>query len=217
MFYMKIQLALDRLQIEEAITMARRVADSVDWLEVGTSLVKEFGMESVRAMRKAFPGHTILADMKINDNARYECALAFDAGADVVTVMAVAPIVTIEIVQEMAQKMQKQYMIDLLNAPLSLQNKLKERFCDAIFCLHTSKDEQEEKVLNESKAIMDWKGRRVAVAGGVTLERIPELIELCRPEIFIVGGAITKAEQPEIMAGHFKQTLKFQRTIKEQG
>ena len=40
---MIIQLALDRMNMKEAIEMARTVESSIDWIEVGTSLIKEFG------------------------------------------------------------------------------------------------------------------------------------------------------------------------------
>lgn len=52
---MIIQLALDRLTISEAIRIAQLVEADIDWIEVGTSLIKEFGIDSVRQMRKAFP------------------------------------------------------------------------------------------------------------------------------------------------------------------
>jgi len=42
---MKIQLALDRLSIQDAVKMAKLVETEIDWIEVGTSLIKEFGMQ----------------------------------------------------------------------------------------------------------------------------------------------------------------------------
>lgn len=52
---MKIQLALDRMNMEEAIEMARSVEASIDWIEVGTSLIKEFGVNSIKEMKNHFP------------------------------------------------------------------------------------------------------------------------------------------------------------------
>ncbi|WP_025698066.1 orotidine 5'-phosphate decarboxylase / HUMPS family protein, partial [Paenibacillus forsythiae] len=88
---MKIQLALDRMSIEEAADMVRRTEPYIDWIEVGTSLIKEFGMASVEALKREFPHKTIVADMKTFDNAQYEFELCFGAGADVATVMGAAP------------------------------------------------------------------------------------------------------------------------------
>ncbi|HWL22666.1 MAG TPA: orotidine 5'-phosphate decarboxylase / HUMPS family protein, partial [Ureibacillus sp.] len=69
---MKIQLALDRLSIEEAIQITREVEKSIDLIEVGTSLIKEFGMNAVSKIREAFPNKTIVGDIKTIDNAIYE-------------------------------------------------------------------------------------------------------------------------------------------------
>ena len=93
---MNVQLALDRLTIEEAIKMGNIVREYVDWIEVGTSLIKEFGMESVKELRKAFPEKIIVADIKTFDNARYEFEMCYKAGADVATVMGAAPKVSID-------------------------------------------------------------------------------------------------------------------------
>ena len=51
---MKLQLALDRMEIDDAIQLTKKVEDSIDWVEVGTSLIKEFGMASVKEMKKSF-------------------------------------------------------------------------------------------------------------------------------------------------------------------
>ena len=50
---MKIQLALDRVTIEEAIILAKLAEPSVDWIEVGTSLIKEYGIESIHFQSSA--------------------------------------------------------------------------------------------------------------------------------------------------------------------
>ena len=140
---MIFQLALDRFSIEEALQMARNCQEEADWIEIGTSLIKEFGMESVLAFREAFPQKFLLADTKTIDNAIYEAKIAYEAGADAITVMGCGPAVTIDLVAEEARKRGKTYMIDLLNTKPAEQQKLRETFPDAVFCLHTSKDMQE--------------------------------------------------------------------------
>ena len=40
------QLALDRFSIEEALQMARNCQEEADWIEIGTSLIKEFGIQA---------------------------------------------------------------------------------------------------------------------------------------------------------------------------
>lgn len=93
---MYIQLALDRMDINQAIQITQQVEKYIDWIEVGTSLIKEFGIKSIEAIKRAFPSKMIVADTKTMDNAVYECNLCFEAGADVMTVMGVAPLMTVE-------------------------------------------------------------------------------------------------------------------------
>lgn len=203
---MNIQLALDRMAIEEAIGMAAAAEEYVDWLEVGTSLIKEFGMDSVRAMKKAFPNKVIVADMKTNDNAQYECRLCFEAGADIATVMGTSPLVTIEACIAEAEKRGKQMMIDLLHTTPAQQEML-SRY-NAILCLHTSKDEQELGTKQNSKTGLQA-GLKRAVAGGITLESLPAYKKM-NPLVFIIGSAITKAEDPARAAAAFKQQLNME-------
>lgn len=203
----KFQLALDRFSIEEALKIAQKAADEVDWLEIGTSLVKEFGMASVRAFRQAFPDKVLLADTKTIDNAIYEAKIAYDAGADIITVMGCGPEVTIELVAEEARKRKKSYMIDLLNTTPDCQQKLRDAFPDAVFCLHTSKDVQEHGQAAAAEDI-SWQGHRLAVAGGIKKETIGTIAARLAPEVYIIGGAITKQEDPRAAAKALRSLIK---------
>lgn len=189
------QLALDRFSIDEAINIAKAAEKEVDWLEIGTSLVKEFGMESVRAFRRVFPDKILLADTKTIDNAIYEAKIAYDAGADIITVMGCGPKVTIKLVAEEARKRRRDYMIDLLNTTLDCQKELRDAFSDAVFCLHTSKDVQEHGG-KKAAANISWQGRRLATAGGIKKETIGAIAAQLAPEVYIIGGAITKQKDP---------------------
>ncbi len=191
---MNIQLALDRLSIEEAINIVTEVKDYVNWIEVGTSLIKEFGVESVRQIKSTFPDKIVLADMKTMDNVKYELELCFEAGADVSTVMGTAPFVTIEKSLEIAANWNKEIMIDLLNTEKRVQERLLNY--DAIFCSHVSKDEQEFNG-NQYKQTQDYdhlyqSGKKLAFAGGITLDSVKNLSYL-KPHVVIIGSAITKA------------------------
>ena len=205
---MKIQLALDRLEIAEAIELTRKVTDSIDWIEVGTSLIKEFGVASVRELKQAFPAKTVVADIKTIDNARYEFEMCFEAGADVATVMGVSPLVTIDACMEVARRYNKKVMIDLLNTS-SEQKSALMKYKEAIFCDHVSKDEQEEAgSLNrgaESGQLFDDPAIQVAAAGGIKLESIGALRATLNPAVAIIGSAITKAENPAEAADKFKK------------
>ncbi|UUZ91420.1 orotidine 5'-phosphate decarboxylase [Paenibacillus sp. P25] len=209
---MKLQLALDRMTIPAAIAMVREVGPYIDWIEVGTSLIKEFGMESVEKMKNAYPDKIVVADVKTFDNAKYEFELCYRAGADVATVMGAAPPVTVETCMETAARYGREVMIDLLHTTEALQRELfKHR--DAILCLHVSKDEQEAAGLrlhgggfaDDSAAGHNGAGR-IAIAGGITLKSSPGLMRLS-PSVMIVGSAITGAAQPERAASELRDAI----------
>lgn len=210
----RIQLALDRMTIQEAIHMAQQVEPYVDWIEVGTSLIKEFGIESVRQIKQAFPDKIIVADIKTFDNAKYEFELCFEAGADVATVMGAAPDATLELCMQTARKYQRQTMIDLLNVSQEKRHQL-EQYTDAVLCHHVSKDEQEHhgQVAGSSSiqqtttdAIANNSTPKIAVAGGITLETLPTILQQS-PTVVIVGSAITQAHDPAEAAQQIRELI----------
>ncbi|PFP24908.1 3-hexulose-6-phosphate synthase [Bacillus sp. AFS073361] len=204
---MNIQLALDRMDIAEAIELTKKVEDSINWIEVGTSLIKEFGVKSIKEIKQAFPNKQIVADIKTIDNARYEFELCFEAGADVATVMGVSPLVTIDTCMEVANRYQKKVMIDLLNTSDEQKQALR-KYNDAIFCEHVSKDQQEELGdQNQGTKPSDFSGFQVAAAGGIKLGSIEDLIKSIHPAVVIIGSAITNAENPSVAAARFKQVI----------
>jgi len=207
----KWQLALDRMSITQAVEMAKSAGPYADWIEVGTSLIKMYGMESVRAMKSAFPEKTIVADIKTFDNARYEFAMCFEAGADIATVMGAAPAKTVELCARTAEDYGKGYMIDLLNVP---EDRIEQLcgFDGAILCFHLGKDQQEhEGTRFERVKAGAFKhagdGLSVALAGGIRLEVLPELM-LHRPDLIIVGEAVTKAPDPAAAAKQLSDFIK---------
>jgi 3-hexulose-6-phosphate synthase len=208
---MELQVALDRFALDEAIALAKRVEPYADWIEVGTSLIKEFGMESVRRMRAALPRARILADVKTNDNARYEFELCYDAGADAATVMGAAPDATVELCARVARERGKRVLIDLLATSPERQRELL-RFEDAILGVHVSKDVQESGgagTTSLAERLPAWVANHaVAVAGGIALGDIDALGTRAPAITVIVGSAITGAADPAAAAHSFSAAMK---------
>ncbi|WP_068785552.1 3-hexulose-6-phosphate synthase [Paenibacillus phocaensis] len=206
---MIIQLALDRLTIDEAIGLGKMTEEYVDWIEVGTSLIKEYGMESVRRVKAQFPSKSVIADIKTMDNAKYEFEICYQAGADLATVMGVAPLATVNTCLDVAKKYNKGIMIDLLNTSKDQKEQLFPLAQDDLyFCEHVSKDEQE--VLGKRNDLVPFDvGSRIklAVAGGIQLDALPKLAAR-RPAVVIVGSAITQALDPHMAAKAFSEVLK---------
>jgi 3-hexulose-6-phosphate synthase len=85
---MKWQLSLDVLSVSDALALCEATADYVDVIEIGTPLIVSEGATAVRQVREHYPNKEILADTKLMDGVSYLAPLLYDAGADVITVMA---------------------------------------------------------------------------------------------------------------------------------
>jgi 3-hexulose-6-phosphate synthase/6-phospho-3-hexuloisomerase len=83
-----VQLSLDLTSLDEAVeTAGIAVAAGVDWLEAGTPLLLAEGLRAVETLRKRFPDHPIVADLKTMDGGYLEAEMMAKAGADLVVVM----------------------------------------------------------------------------------------------------------------------------------
>ncbi len=112
-----VQISLDLTNNKEALeTAAIAVEAGVDWIEVGTPLVLAEGLHGVRALRKEFPNHPIVVDLKTMDGGYLEAEMMGDAGADAVVVMGQAHDATIERVIEAGEAFGLLVMGDNLGA-----------------------------------------------------------------------------------------------------
>src|SRR5579872_833607 len=94
-----VQISLDLTSIDEALAHARKaVRAGVDWLEAGTPLILAEGLHAVKALRREFPQHPIVADLKTMDGGYLEAEMMAKAGATHVVVMARAHPATIKTV-----------------------------------------------------------------------------------------------------------------------
>jgi 3-hexulose-6-phosphate synthase len=194
---MNIQVALDRLTREECFQILEKTAPYVDWIEVGTGVIKEYGMSIIREIRQVYPEKTIVADMKTCDAGKHEAIQAFDAGADITTVMAFSADKTIADTLDVADSRGKKVMIDLLGVSENKRVQDLKNLGVALVSLHIGKDMQETG--EGTGTLFDLthgiNGLETAVAGGITLDTLPGIVEK-RPDTVIVGSAITKAGDP---------------------
>ena len=139
--------------------------------------------------------------MKTMDAGRLEAELAVNAGADIVTVMALAADETIEEVCDAAHSAGAKVMVDLMNASdiLGRAEQIRRLGADYL-CLHVGVDVQKkrritaEDLAKEVKSLVD-SGFKVAVAGGINKETARIYSEL-NVEIVIVGKAIVASPDP---------------------
>ena len=212
-----LQIALDFVDLIRALELAEEAVDGgADWLEAGTPLIKSVGLDCVRELRKKFPHHTIVADMKTMDVGRIEVESAAKAGADIVAVLAVASDSTImECIQAGAHYGAK-ILVDLLEVPEFLKRaKEIEQMGTDYLGLHTSIDEQMQGKISFEKLsrVAQEVNIPVAIAGGINSENAWQAVE-AGATIVIVGGAITKSEDARKATQEIKKAIDQKISIK---
>ena len=207
---MKLQLALDLVDIPQAKKLLAEVQDLIDIVEIGTPFIIREGLKAIREIKQTFPTLELLADLKIMDAGAYEATLAYDAGADIVTVLGAANDTTIENVIEVTMQRHKKVMVDMI-AVKNIEARVREldRLPISYLSVHTAADRhtQGDNPLAELQQVRQvLQNAGLAVAGGITVETLPQLIPF-QPEIVIVGGAITAAAQRRQVALAMKQLI----------
>ncbi len=193
---MQIQVALDRISLEQAIGIARATALHVDWVEMGTSLIKQYGLAGLQALVAAADPTPVLADLKAVDDVRFEFALAFDGGARSATVLGLAPQVSLETAVQVCQERGRELVVDLMGmSQEQIAQKAAMLPASVVLAPHVSKDAQSSQQ-RPTDLLGPWaNGRRLALAGGLTAADLPGLRDW--PDLrVIVGSAITTADDP---------------------
>ena len=183
---MTLQLALDGAEkgrtLAEAMALARAAREYTDVIEVGTSFVLRDGLAAVEQFARAGFGVPILADVKIMDCGAGLCAMACEAGADIVTVMAFAADKTIEGVAREAHARGRRVMADLLGA-------------------------QDAAAAAQVAAVSAaCSGMPLAVAGGIR-ESTARALCAAGAEWLIVGGAVCNAPDARAAAAAIRMAM----------
>ena len=207
---MKLQLAIDELTLTEALEVLKDIHPYIDIVEVGTPFLIDAGREAVRQIKETYPQLEVLCDAKIMDAGAYEAQLAYDAGADYVTVLGITDDLTIKGCVEQAQKQERQVMVDLICVEnFAKRVPIIEAFGVDIIAVHTGADQQQvgRTPLEDLKELKQYaKAVQVAVAGGINAETIGDYVAL-DPDIVIVGSGILKADDPVAAVKEMKAAL----------
>ncbi|MHA6484217.1 3-hexulose-6-phosphate synthase [Paenibacillus sp. strain BS8-2] len=208
---MELQLALDLVNISEAKELVKEVAPYIDIIEIGTPVVINEGLRAVKEIKNEFPTLKVLADLKIMDAGGYEVMKASEAGADIITVLGVSDDSTIKGAVDEARKQNKKIMVDMINVKdiATRAAEIDELGVDYI-CVHSGYDHQAAgknsfEDLATIKRVV--KQAKTAIAGGIKLQTLPEVIS-AQPDLVIVGGGITGVEDKQAVAAQMQQMIK---------
>lgn len=191
---MKLQLSLDFITIPEAEKLLGEIHNEIDIIEAGTPLIIKEGIKSVKFLKEKYPTKLVLADLKIADAGYHEAEIAFEAGADIVTVLSFADDATISGAVKAAEKYEKEIMVDMMGSvDIEERTAVIEKLGVHYVCVHTAVDVQssEKNPLADLQTIKKAVKRiKTAVAGGIKLDTIKDIARE-QPDIVIIGGGIT--------------------------
>ena len=189
-----LQIALDSLNLETAVKTADNVASYVDIIEVGTILAFAEGMNAVSTLRKDHPKHILVCDMKTTDGGAILAKMAFEVGADWITVSAAAHIATSGACKKVADEFKREIQIELYgNWTLQDAQKWVDLgITQAIY--HRSRDAElagigwTEEDLVKMRQLSDL-GLQLSITGGIVPEDI-HLFAGINAKAFIAGRAL---------------------------
>lgn len=200
-----LQVALDYVSLPPALIMAYLVAPEVDIIEIGTPLCKAAGLDAIRSIREICPDKIILADFKTPDVGGLEATIAFDAGADMITVIGGAALATVEQAYEVTRKRGKQMLMELTGVRdiLTRAAEWRQIGVDRIV-YHREWDAQAagrewseaDKVTIRQLINMGYK---VTVTGGINLDNLSFFADL-QASVLISGRGIRDAQDPRAAA-----------------
>jgi 3-hexulose-6-phosphate synthase len=207
-----LQLALDYISLPKALVMAAQVAPEVDIVEIGTPLCKAAGLEAIRAVREICPDKLILADFKTPDVGGLEATMAFDAGADMLTVIGGAALVTVEQALTVARQRGKEMLMELTGVRdiLARAGEWRQIGVDRIV-YHREWDAQAagRDWTTADKAIIRQlieMGFKTTVTGGLTLDLLPFFADL-PVSVLICGRGIREAADPRAAARRMRLAI----------
>jgi 3-hexulose-6-phosphate synthase len=206
-----LQVAIDKAEHIGVITQVRGIADII---EIGTPLLKRFGIGAIATARELCPDTPILADTKTVDGGDLEAEMVLGAGARLMTVLSSASRATHAAVARVADRFGAFVLADTIIESgkaelLPAGTAFPESF--AYIGVHSATDTRlaGDQSSDHIDAVLNIRRRgfRVALAGGLGPKNLDAVLRV-EPEIVIVGSAITGADDPQGVAKWIKDRLR---------
>lgn len=206
-----LQVALDNLELTDALESTRLLAPELDVIEAGTILCLAKGKEAIAVLRTLYPKNIICADLKIVDAGGELAGMACEKGANWVTVMCNAANATKVNALKAAEKFGSDVQIELFgNWTFEEAAEWKKMGLKQVI-YHQSRDalnaggswgEANMKVVRELAEM----GFEVSVTGGLEITTL-KLFAGIPVKCFIAGRSLRNAADPTAEARAWKAEI----------
>ncbi len=208
---MLLQIALDKPEHLGVLPLIKDIADIV---EIGTPLLKRFGVSALTTAKEICPNVSLLADTKTVDGGVLEAELVFGAGASFMTVLSCASTATHVAVDACAKDHGAVVVFDTITETgkdvlISEGFRLPESF--KYVAVHSPTDARlaGDRSTSHIEAVLQMQARgfRVSLAGGIGPETLEAAVRV-NPDVLVVGSAITETVNPLEAASWIKNNMR---------
>lgn len=204
----KLQAALDLFDEKTLFEVLDEVAEYIDIIELGTPLMIAEGAKLIGKVKAKYPEKIVFADIKVMDGGAVVPEVAYKAGADMTSVLAVADNHTIQAAIQCAHKNGKLILVDMCNvADIHSRAKEIEPMKPDYICVHVGYDVQQTGVdpIVELRKL-DGIGCAKAAAGGIQLATFEAACQ-SPADVIIVGGGLYNVPNRRETAQQMAQIL----------
>jgi len=194
-----LQIALDNPNLERAKEIVSQIPQSDRIiLEVGTPLLKKYGVKIVRELRDSARDMFIAADLKTLDVGKVEVDLAFEETADAVVASGLAAAEMLNGFINEAKRLGIYAAVDMMEVEDSVEKLRSLKQLPDIVILHRAIDVEKTVVhrmelIKELRQTFPHQRLLIAVAGGIIPETAREALEK-GADIIIAGRYITQSK-----------------------
>lgn len=195
---MKLQIALDLLDLQKCLDVAKSVEHCADSFQIGLPLLLQYGVHILEEFRAAFPDKEIFAETQIINHEQDIASMCLKSGATWISVMAGTTKEAIHAVSGLASQKNKFVIMDLFNSNSIGQSAMdaKKLGVDALLYHNTYQENAENEF-----AIEEWDDLRgnsklpIFIRANINRDNINFILSL-KPDALIIGRAITQAKNP---------------------
>jgi 3-hexulose-6-phosphate synthase len=197
-----LQIALDFVDLDEALKVASRVVEAgADIVELGTPLIKAYGIQALDSIKRIAMDKLIVADLKTVDAVKLEFSPYIKKGVNGVTILSIVDDDVIEEAVKICRESGVALIADLIyiSNPVNKALRLADLGVD-IVALHVGVDVQRKRGVTARELLKEVSeisasGVITMVAGGIKPHEVG-LFVANGARIVVIGSAITRSSDP---------------------